>query len=70
MACPYLAYRAAAEGNTFDEERAFCTATGEFVQPMRADICNGRYDLVHADDCEIYREHADGGAGTADDEEI
>ncbi len=68
MACPYLAYRAAAGGHAFDEERAFCTATGEFVQPMRADICNGRYDLAHADDCEIYRERVDG-AGTAHDEE-
>lgn len=68
MACPYLAYRAGAEGHTFDEKRAFCTAVGEFVQPMRADICNGRYDLAHAEDCEIYREHVEGGSRTTTDE--
>jgi hypothetical protein len=24
---------------------------------MRADICNDRYDLDHAHDCEIFRDH-------------
>jgi len=27
---------------------------------MRADVCNDRYDLDHAEDCEIYLAHADG----------
>jgi hypothetical protein len=26
---------------------------------MRADICNDRYELAHATDCEIFQEHAD-----------
>ncbi|MFT4947786.1 MAG: hypothetical protein ACI8TL_002035 [Natronomonas sp.] len=54
MVCPYLSYR---EGEAFDHERAYCTVTEQFVQPMRADICNDRYDLVHNRDCEVYREH-------------
>ena len=61
MACPHLAYRREDDDHTFDTERAFCTVIGEFVQPMRADICNDRYDLDHATDCEIFREHADDG---------
>jgi hypothetical protein len=40
----------------FDVERAFCTVVEEFVQPMRADVCNDRYDLSHASHCEYYRE--------------
>jgi len=64
MACPYLAYRAESGGRSFDGERAFCTAIGEFVQPMRADVCNDRYDLHHAEHCEIYRDHGHPGAGT------
>lgn len=53
MTCPHLSYR---EGEAFDRERAYCTVVGEFVQPMRADICNDRYDLAHDEHCEIYRE--------------
>ena len=63
MTCPYLEYRAAGDGHAFDGERAYCIAAGEFVQPMRADVCNDRYDLDHATDCEIYREHSDEKAG-------
>lgn len=62
MVCPYLEYRdgsADPDRDPFDEPRAYCTAAEQFVQPMRADICNDRYDLVHDRDCEIYREHAD-----------
>jgi hypothetical protein len=59
MACPYLTYRHAADGAAFDHERAYCGAAGRFVQPMRADVCNDRFDLDHATDCEIYAEHAD-----------
>jgi hypothetical protein len=57
MTCPYLAYRRGADGLRFDEERAYCTAAERFVQPMRADICNDRYGLAHAEHCEIYRAH-------------
>lgn len=65
MTCPYLDYRAESEGDdrSFDAERAYCTAAGRFVQPMRADLCNDRYDLSHADHCEIYLEHRDEGDG-------
>jgi hypothetical protein len=55
MACPYLEYRNDSEGRSFDAERAYCTAVDSFVQPMRADICNDRYDLHHAADCEYYQ---------------
>ncbi|WP_302081934.1 hypothetical protein [Salinibaculum rarum] len=61
MTCPHLTYRAESDDHRFDTERAFCTVVGEFVQPMRADICNDRYDLEHTTDCEIYREHAGDG---------
>ncbi|RDI72093.1 hypothetical protein [Halopelagius longus] len=57
MTCPYLAYRSSAGGEEFDAERAYCTAAGRFVQPMRADICNDRYELDHAAHCEIFRAH-------------
>ena len=57
MTCPYLEYRDASNGDAFDTARAYCTAAEEFVQPMRADICNDRYALEHARDCEIYRAH-------------
>lgn len=57
MACPYLEYRRSADERSFDHERAYCAAAERFVQPMRADVCNDRYDLVHDAHCEIYREH-------------
>ncbi len=59
MTCPFLEYRSEGDGRSFDTERAYCGAIGEFVQPMRADVCNDRYDLDHAEHCEIFREHAD-----------
>lgn len=57
MTCPYLEYRDESDGKQFDHSRAYCTAAERFVQAMRADICNDRYDLDHAEHCEIYREH-------------
>ncbi|WP_123623777.1 hypothetical protein [Halorubrum sp. CSM-61] len=69
--CPHLAYRTEgdgadsegtdsegtdSDGGSFDEPRAFCTVTGSFVQPMRADICNARYGLDPEADCEFYVE--------------
>ena len=63
MACPHLSYRTESDDSQSDDERfaeprAYCTVAERFVQPMRADICNDRYDLDHAQQCEIYREHA------------
>jgi hypothetical protein len=63
MTCPYLDYRRESDGESFDTDRAYCTAADRFVQPMRADICNDRYDLDHAVHCEIYRAHEGTGAG-------
>lgn len=60
MTCPYLAYRKHGEGMEFDTERAYCTVSERFVEPMRADICNDRYELHHSEHCEIYREHETG----------
>lgn len=57
MTCPHLDYRREGDGQSFDVERAFCTVTGSFVQPMRADICNDRYALDHEAHCEFYRDH-------------
>ena len=62
MTCPFLDYRDLDGG---DEPRAYCTAADRFVQAMRADICNDRYGLDHAADCEIFLAHADE-AGEAD----
>jgi len=59
MACPHLAYRESAGAQEFDHERPYCTVAEEFVEAMRADICNDRYALAHDQHCEIYREHAD-----------
>lgn len=55
MTCPYLDYRDESGDRSFETPRAYCTAADRFVQPMRADVCNDRYDLDHAADCEIYR---------------
>lgn len=58
MPCPHLEYRRESDGQQFDQPRAYCTAAERFVQAMRADICNDRYDLDH-EDCEIYRAHGE-----------
>lgn len=58
MACPHLEYRRESEDRSFDTERAYCTVADRFVQPMRADICNERYGLDPASDCEIFRADA------------
>jgi hypothetical protein len=57
VTCPHLDYRRTADDLTFDEPRAYCAVAETFVQPMRADVCNDRYELDHARDCEIYRAH-------------
>lgn len=61
MACPFSEYRPLPDGD--GTSRPYCTAAEEFVQAMRADICNDRYGLDHATDCEIYRAHVDREAG-------
>jgi hypothetical protein len=58
MSCPYLEYRRESGDDQFDHSRAYCTAADRFVQQMRADICNDRYELDHETHCEIYREYA------------
>jgi len=55
--CPHLDYRAGTDGTEFEVPRAYCTVAERFVQPVRADVCNERYDLSPAEHCEIYREH-------------
>ena len=54
--CPHLAYREEGDERSFETARAFCTVTESFVQPMRADVCNARYELDPARDCEFYVE--------------
>ncbi|SDF69561.1 hypothetical protein SAMN04488067_10760 [Halorubrum xinjiangense] len=54
--CQHLAYREEGDGQSFETARAFCTVTGSFVQPMRADVCNARYGLDPETDCEFYAE--------------
>ena len=58
MPCQFLEYREGDDDASFDTARAYCTAVDAFVQPMRADICNDRYDLDHARHCEIFETHA------------
>lgn len=55
MTCPRLEYRSADDSQSFDHERPYCTELGEFVSPMRADVCNDRFDFSHADHCEVFR---------------
>ena len=52
--CPHLEYRDEGDEKSFDTERAYCTVVEEFVQPMRADVCNARYELDFETDCESY----------------
>ncbi len=54
MPCEFLEYRDEAGDQAFDTERAYCTVVDEFVQPMRADVCNERYGLDPTEDCEFY----------------
>ena len=66
MTCPHLEYRAESGDQRFETERAYCSVVDEFVQPMRADICNDRHDLDHGTHCEIYRGH-EGASADAED---
>jgi len=55
MSCPYLEYRRRADGQSFDHERAYCTVMAAFCTPMRADVCNDRFDFDHAAHCDVYQ---------------
>jgi len=57
MTCPFLEYRHADDEYEFDHERPYCAVQEEFVSPMKADICNDRFDFEHETDCEIYKAH-------------
>ena len=59
MTCPHLEYRTESNDRVFEVARAYCTVTEEFVEPVRADICNDRYDLAHDEHCEIFRANAE-----------
>jgi hypothetical protein len=54
--CEHLEYREAADGQSFEHARPYCTVVDAFVQPMRADVCSMRYGLDPETDCEFYRE--------------
>lgn len=58
MTCPYLTYRRF-EGSVPElaHERAFCRIQGEFVSPMKADVCNGRDRFSHATHCDVLEQH-------------
>ena len=66
MTCPLLEYRQAADDRAFDEPRAYCLGAERFVQAMRADICNDRYELKHDEHCEIFLAHAGDGDSDSD----
>jgi|AntRauTorcE11898_2_1112593.scaffolds.fasta_scaffold107334_2 hypothetical protein len=59
MTCPYLEYRRSDGDQEFDHERPYCGVTEEFVSPMKADICNDRFDFDHESDCELYKDHVE-----------
>jgi hypothetical protein len=65
MTCPYLEYRRADGDKEFDHERPYCGVTEEFVSPMKADICNDRFEFDHECDCELYKEHVEEVVGEA-----
>jgi hypothetical protein len=54
MPCPYLEYLQRDEDHEFDHERPWCAAQSSFVSPMRADICNDRFEFDHECDCQVY----------------
>ncbi|QSG11328.1 Uncharacterized protein HSBGL_0898 [Halapricum desulfuricans] len=66
MVCPHLAYRREAGEKAFDHKRAYCTVMAAFCSPMRADICNDRFEFDHEAHCEVFQKHA---AGEYDDGE-
>jgi hypothetical protein len=69
MTCPYLEYRRADGDKEFDHERRYCGVTEEFVSPMKADICNDRFQFDHDCDCELYKEHVEEVVGEAADDD-
>lgn len=64
--CVHLEYRRESADRSFETPRAYCTVVGSFVQPMRADVCNARYGLDPAGDCEFYVDPDGDDAGTTE----
>ncbi len=56
MTCPYLEYRDSDDEHEFETERPYCTVADEFVSPMKADLCNDRFEFDHAEHCEVYKQ--------------
>lgn len=67
MTCRYLEYREF-EGDDPDlaHDRAYCRKQQSFVSPVRADICNDRWDFDHASHCEIFKRKEVTGEGELD----
>lgn len=59
MTCPYLEYLSQDDEHDFDHDRPWCGADETFVSPMRADICNDRFEFDHTCNCEVYRRVSD-----------
>ena len=57
MVCPYLEYRSESDDHSFDHERPYCCIADSFVSPMKADICNDRFDFDHREYCDLFRDH-------------
>jgi hypothetical protein len=55
--CPHLEYRTGDGDREFAVARAYCGVAERFVRPVRADVCNARFELDPAEHCEIYRDH-------------
>ncbi|WP_435346449.1 hypothetical protein [Haloarchaeobius sp. HRN-SO-5] len=68
MGCPYLEYREFDEDGENDHERPYCAIQEEFVSPMKADICNDRFEFHHAEHCEVYERPEALEAEPADDD--
>lgn len=58
MVCPHLIYRRESADKSFDHERAYCSVMEAFCSPMRADVCNDRFEFDHAAHCEVFQDHA------------
>jgi len=60
MSCPYLEYRTTDGDREFDAERAYCLVADRFVSPMKADVCNERFEFAYDEHCELYARHEGG----------
>ena len=71
MTCPYLEYKREGEDRSFDHERPYCWIAGSdessFVPPVKADVCNDRFDFDHREHCDRFRDHVEARADGDDD---